>query len=128
MSGNGSAKPRVLIVEDEVLVADTLAEMLLELGCEPVGPVATADEAIALVRSCPIDAVVLDLMLHGVDATPVAETLAAKKIPFVLATGWPVESLPLHWGNCPVLPKPYQISSLRSAVEALFDAASSSDP
>ena len=123
MSANARRKPRILVVEDEALVAFTLTEMLEELGCEPIGPIATADEALRCLPSTTIDAAVVDLLLRGVDAWPVAEALAARKVPFVLATGWSVETLPPHWEGCRVLTKPYQLSDLQSVMSGLLPQA-----
>src|SRR5690606_40064815 len=78
---------RVLIVEDAVLLALELETALSEAGAEVVGPAYELEEALALLDR-PIDAAVLDANLNGRSVSPVAEALAARKVPFVFATGY----------------------------------------
>ena len=101
-------KPRVLVVEDEFLIADMLQMMLEELGCEVVGPVATVTEAIAATQILEIDAAIVDLVLKGERADAVAEALKVRGVPFGFATGMPADGAKGSWKNHPFLiPKPY---------------------
>src|SRR4029079_11501645 len=77
---------RVLIVEDAVLLALELETGLSEAGAEVIGPAYELEEAMALLER-PIDAAVLDANLNGRSVMPVADALAARKVPFVFATG-----------------------------------------
>ncbi len=79
---------RVLIVEDEMLVAMELESLLAEHGCDVVGPAPTVQRALALLDGEPPDAAILDLNLAGHTAVPVAAALNARGIPFLLATGY----------------------------------------
>jgi CheY-like chemotaxis protein len=79
---------RILVVEDEMLVAMLIEEMLQSLGCEVVGPAATRDEAVAAVRANRLDGALLDANLHGEDSSPVAEALRAGGVPFLVVTGY----------------------------------------
>jgi DNA-binding NtrC family response regulator len=79
---------RVMIVEDEVLVAMELERLLEEQGCAVVGPAPTVDRALALLDRERPDAVILDVNLDGQTAIPVAAALNARGVPFVLATGY----------------------------------------
>jgi CheY-like chemotaxis protein len=83
---------RVLVVEDEPLVAMDLAAALAALGCEVVGPVATLDEALrvseAETAAGRLSAAVLDVNLQGVMSFPLADFLAERRVPFVYATGY----------------------------------------
>ena len=79
---------RVLVVEDELLVAMEMERLLSELGCKIVGPVPSVERALALVDQDPPDLAVLDIQLGAERATPVAEELEARSIPFVLLTGY----------------------------------------
>jgi CheY-like chemotaxis protein len=79
---------RILVVEDEYLVADYIAVTLEDLGYEIVGPVATIPEAIAAIASEKLDAVFLDANLGGTSSAPIAEELAARRLPFVVVTGY----------------------------------------
>lgn len=82
------AGKRILIVEDEFLIATTAGEMLQELGALVIGPASTVDEALALAEGEGIDAALLDLNLHGASSAPVAARLEARGIPIVFATGY----------------------------------------
>jgi DNA-binding response OmpR family regulator len=88
---------RVLVVEDEYLTADDLRRQLIAHGAEVVGPVASVNEALALIESRAIDAAVLDINLHAEIAFPVAFVLDERKLPFVFATAAVPEDLPEHY-------------------------------
>jgi DNA-binding response OmpR family regulator len=89
---------RILLVEDEFLVAMLVEEMLHDLHCEIVGPVSTLEEAIATVRQNRLDGVLLDANLHGKNSSPVADELLGHEVPFILVTGYSG-----HKGDPPVL-------------------------
>ena len=78
---------RVLIVEDESLIAMDLAEMVVELGLKVLGPVATVEKALALLEQHRPCGALLDENLRGTPVTPVAEHLAQSGIPFVIVSG-----------------------------------------
>jgi CheY-like chemotaxis protein len=79
---------RVLVVEDELLVAMLVEEQLAEEGCTVIGPAANTTEALALIKDARLDAAVLDLNLNGERPTNVAEALTARQVPFVIVTGY----------------------------------------
>lgn len=79
---------RILVVEDEALIAVMVEDMLLELGSHVVGPAATIEAALELARSAEIDAAVLDVNVRGERIDPVAEALMARGIPVLFATGY----------------------------------------
>ena len=79
---------RIMIVEDEMLVAMELEALLAEQGCAVIGPAPTADRALALLAEGLPDAAILDVNLNGQTATPVAAALRAQNVPFLLATGY----------------------------------------
>jgi CheY-like chemotaxis protein len=79
---------RVMIVEDEMLVAMEMESLLADQGCAVVGPAATVDRALALLEHERPDAAILDVNLNGTTAAPVAAALKAQGVPFVLATGY----------------------------------------
>lgn len=79
---------RVLIVEDEFLIAMTARDMIEEFGAVVIGPAATVSEALELVGKETIDIALLDLNLHGQSSAAVADALEARHVPFVFATGY----------------------------------------
>jgi DNA-binding response OmpR family regulator len=108
----GRETRRVLVVEDEALVAMLVEDALLDAGFGVIGPAATVEEALALLGRETPDAVVLDLNLAGETSTPVADALAARGIPYVIATGYGASGLPAGHQNAMVLAKPYDPSEL----------------
>src|SRR5690606_28701228 len=79
---------RILIVEDELLVALELETMLGSLGCEVVGPAARLEKALNLAETEELDGAVLDVNLRGKPVYPVAAALGARGIPFIFSTGY----------------------------------------
>ncbi len=79
---------RVLVVEDEPLVAMLIEEQLAEEGCTIIGPAANIANAHALMQREKLDAAVLDLNLNGERPTGVAEALTERRVPFVIVTGY----------------------------------------
>lgn len=110
---------RVLVVEDEALVAMLVEDALLDAGAVVIGPVATVVEALALLERELPDVAVLDLNLAGETSTPVADALASRGVPFVVATGYGADGLPPGHAEVPVLAKPYDPDDLTSALGRL---------
>lgn len=111
---------RILVVEDEALVAMLIEDTLTDLGCEVVGPVASIGEALALVRDEAVDGATLDINLGGEEAYPVAQTLEARGIRFILMSGYAPENLPGAYTRWRILQKPFSEQALaRSLAEVL---------
>jgi len=109
---------RILVVEDEAIVAMLLEDMLAELGYEVVGPVTRLDRALDLARGAAIDAAVLDVNLNGRDTYAVADALSARAIPFVFATGYGAKELAERFRGTPVTQKPFHRDDLERALGA----------
>ena len=108
---------RVLIVEDESLVAMLLETILEDMGCVPVGPAATVDEGLQLVADpTPIDAALLDVNVAGRQVFPIAEALKARAVPFVFSTGYGEGGLPDEWRGQATLQKPFTETAVRDAL------------
>jgi DNA-binding response OmpR family regulator len=123
MSGNECAGCRVFVVEDEMLIAMTIEDVLQALGCEIVGPVATVEKALKLTRDETFDAAILDVTLRGGKVYPVAEVLLARGIPFVLASGYGDWALPETLRDQPRLTKPFTSTHLEERIRLLCSAA-----
>ena len=78
----------VLVVEDEFLIALDLEQLLRRHGWRVLGPAATVDQALRLLRGAAPDVALLDVNLRGEPVTPVAEELRARGVPFVLASAY----------------------------------------
>lgn len=109
---------RVLVVEDEVLVAALLEDRLQALGCNVVGPAMSVGQALELLKSDDIDAAVLDVNLAGEKVFPVADALAAKDIPFIFATAYGASGVTERHSRREILDKPYQERALEHALRA----------
>lgn len=107
---------RVLVVEDESLVAMLLETILEDMGCTPVGPAATVAEGLTMVESETLDAALLDVNVAGHQVFPVAEALMARGVPFVFSTGYGEGGLPDEWRGRPTLQKPFTESAVRDAL------------
>ncbi|TGQ63501.1 MAG: response regulator [Mesorhizobium sp.] len=113
----GQGAKRVLILEDEPLVAMLLEDLLLEMGHEVVGSVAWISQAMKLADQMDIDFAILDINLGGAKSFPVAEILRRRGIPFVFATGYGSEGLEREFENELILQKPYEAHELKRAIE-----------
>lgn len=110
---------RVLLVEDESLVAMLAEDMLLDLGCE-VTTAMRLEQALAHLAAGEFDLAVLDVNLGETRSYPVADLLSARGIPFLFATGYGLEGLETAYQAVPVVQKPYQQEEVRRALEHLM--------
>lgn len=116
---------RVLLVEDEALVAMLLEMILKDMGCVPVGPAATVEEGLAMAADpTPLDAALLDVNVAGRQVFPVAEVLKARGIPFIFSTGHGEGSLPDAWRGHPTVQKPFSEAAIREALMAAMGMGS----
>jgi PAS domain S-box-containing protein len=114
---------RILLVEDEILVAMMMRDILTELGFSVVGPFSRLTEAMVAAVHDKIDAGIIDVNLGGEFVYPVADVLAARKIPFVFVTGYGVESIDGRFGYVPIVKKPVQ----RQILQSIFVPAQSGE-
>jgi two-component sensor histidine kinase len=104
---------RVMVVEDEALVAMVVSDAMIELGYQVIGPFSRPPDAIAAVKNNDIAAAILDINLAGTLVYPVAEELTSRGIPFVFVTGYGVESIDKRFADIPVLQKPIERETLQ---------------
>jgi CheY-like chemotaxis protein len=104
---------RVLLVEDEIMVALLLEEMLAELGYTVVGPVARLKQALEMAQQEPLDVAILDVNINGNEVYPVAKALADRGIPFAFITGYGRRGLHDSYCERPTLQKPFRRRDLR---------------
>jgi len=109
MAGLATTKSRVLIVEDEALVAMLLEDMLVDAGYTVSATASSISQALEFVvdASADFDVAILDVNLRGKPIFPVADVLAEAGKPFVFATGYGAGSLPEAWRDRPTLQKPF---------------------
>jgi CheY-like chemotaxis protein len=113
---------RLLVVEDETLVAMMLEMMLSAFGCVVVGVAGTLSRALALAtdEAVPLDGAVLDVNLGGEMVYPVAERLAKRGVPFVFCTGYGLAGLMANFAHVPTLAKPYQSDELEALLVSVL--------
>ena len=113
---------RILVVEDEYLIAMNLQDGLENAGSVVLGPVPSVEKAIKKIESEPhIDAAVLDVNLGGALAYPVADMLVARKIPFVFTSGYDDSVFRTRYAHVKNCPKPYLFRAIEEAlVEAMW--------
>lgn len=119
MTPHSSGKSRILVVEDESLVAMLLEDFLDELGYAIVGPFARIEDALARLEEGGIDGALLDVNLDGERSYPIAEALAARGLPFVFVTGYGEAGIEPAFRDRPVVQKPFTQDSLRQALAKL---------
>ncbi|HYD36910.1 MAG TPA: response regulator [Allosphingosinicella sp.] len=110
---------RILVVEDEMLVAMTIEDMLLELGHDVAGLASRLGPALALAREGQFDAAMLDVNLAGEPSYEVADLLAERGIPFLFATGYGRQGIDQRYRDLPILQKPFLAGELGSALKEL---------
>jgi CheY-like chemotaxis protein len=113
---------RILVVEDEALIAVMVEDMLTDMGSVVVGPAATIEQALALARSEEIDGAVLDVNVRGERIDPVADALSARGVPMLFATGYGEVRL-ASGAAATVIDKPYTQEKLARGLAAAMGAA-----
>jgi CheY-like chemotaxis protein len=120
LSNRELSNRRVLVVEDEMMIAMLIEDMLEEFGCKLLGPATNVPRALELIGKENVDIAVLDLNLDGQDTYAIADALQQKNVPFIFATGYGSTGLRKGYGKWPILQKPFQAKDLETALaEAL---------
>lgn len=114
------AGQRILIVEDEVILAWALQDMLTSYGCVVVGPAAGVAEALDLIGREGIDAAVLDVNLNREKCYPVADALVRRGLPFVFSTAYSADNIEEGYRHHPSVQKPHSAPELAEALSALL--------
>lgn len=110
---------KILLVEDEALIAAMVSDMLADLGATVVGPAGSVQKALALARSASFDAAVLDVNLRGERVDPVADVLVERSIPVLFASGY---GATVNCGQT-VIDKPYTQDKLAQGLLAVMAGA-----
>ena len=108
---------RILIVEDEAMIALAAESAVEDAGGIVVGLATTLEQGLGLVAASEVDAAVLDINLHGKKSYPIAEALVQRSVPFLFTTGYDGDTHPVA---APLLAKPYNDIDLISAVGRLI--------
>jgi CheY-like chemotaxis protein len=112
-SGGDLSGLRVLVVEDEAAISLLLEDMLLDFGCQVIGPAARLAAALETLAREKVDLAILDVNVAGEPIYPVAEALAQRAIPFVFSTGYGSAGIRDAYRDRPVLQKPFAQNDLK---------------
>ncbi|HEY1940662.1 MAG TPA: response regulator [Roseiarcus sp.] len=107
-----SAKLRILVVEDEGMIAMLIEDMLIQLGHEVVAVASNARQALEVARTASFDFALVDLNLDGQPSYPIADMLASRGAPFAFATGYGLQGVDRRYADVPRLTKPFLSSDL----------------
>ena len=108
--------PRILVVDDEPLIAAMLREWLEELGCEAAGPVQSVSRALDLIAGVELDGAILDVSLGRENCYPVADALRERGIPFAFVTGYGSQGIDSRYQEAIVLAKPFRFEAVKKVV------------
>jgi|SRR5215217_4299843 len=111
---------RILVVEDEPIVALSLQDMLEDLGYAVVGPAFRVAAGLDLAQSEAIDAAILDVNMAGEDSYEIGRTLRARNIPYLFATGYGRQGLAPGYDDVAVLQKPYREAQVDALLRAML--------
>jgi DNA-binding response OmpR family regulator len=111
---------RVIIVEDEPLVAENLRDDLVEAGFEVVGVAPRVESALKLIEGTGFDVAIIDANLAGTSAAPAAAALSARGLPFMVLSGYAREQLQREFSEAVYVQKPYPVRKLIDALNSLL--------
>lgn len=113
---------RLLVVEDEYMIAMYVVDALEDFGAEVLGPVATVSDALALLDTEQVDGASLDINLCGETVYPVAEVLHARGVPFIFVSGYDQKTIPTVYAHVPHCGKPVNSRMLANTLAAVYCA------
>jgi len=111
---------RILIVEDEMLVAMLIEDTIADLGHEVVGPAMRLEAALETAAKDDFDFAILDINLAGKTSFPVADCLAERGIPFMFASGYGKAGLDERHRDAPIVQKPFAATQLEEMIKRLL--------
>jgi len=118
-------RPRILLVEDEYMIAHDMADGLRALGADVVGPVPSLAKALDMIeQESDLDGAVLDINLDGQKVFPAADRLLERNVPILFTTGYDEATIPAKYANVHLCEKPVTSGRLKKAVAELWDLTS----
>jgi CheY-like chemotaxis protein len=117
-----SEPSRILLVEDEMIVAMTLEDMLMDLGHQVVSIATHLDMALEAARKLDFDLAFLDINLNGRHSLPVAEVLRERDIPIVFQTGYGSQGIDTSAFKAAIITKPFVAADVERAIDAARSA------
>src|SRR5262245_543706 len=114
---------RVLIVEDEAMIAGLIESILSAAGWSVVGPAATLERALATIERERLDAALLDVRLNGHEAFALADVLMRRGIPFIFVSGFTRKQIPPRYRDCAYIAKPFTPDAILALLEEVVGRA-----
>ncbi len=115
---------RVLIIEDEYLIAEDMRTAISALGAEVIGPFSDVGDARAFAISLDLDLALVDINVRDGRSFPLIDVLLEQEVPILLVTGYAREALPQQYQTIPILTKPAPEDTIASACTALLQKRS----
>ena len=107
---------RLLVCDDNLLMADVVCEFLRDCGLKPIGPVGRLETALQMARERALDGAILDINLNGQPCFPVCAVLSARRIPFMFLTGYPGAAVPIEHRGAPLVTKPFEPTEMKEVL------------
>jgi DNA-binding response OmpR family regulator len=113
--------PKILVVEDNYLLAVIVCDFLRECGVEPVGPAPGLEDGLAYARQEPLSGAILDIDLNGRLCFPICSVLAKRAVPFAFLTGYnQLSIIPAPFSRAPFITKPFLAEEMRYALDLML--------
>ena len=116
---------RILIVEDELLIAMELEDVVRDLGCTPVGPAQTTAAALAMLANDEIDVAILDIGIEEDVSFSIADELARSGKSWIFTSGYNPDVLRGRYADVPLVQKPFSTRDILAAVKQMLGAQAS---
>jgi DNA-binding response OmpR family regulator len=121
------AGAKILVVEDNYLLAEVVCDFVADCGMQPIGPATGLDRGLVYARQAPLDGAILDINLDGRLSFPICGVLMQRGIPFCFLTAYGDLSLvPQQFRAAPLVSKPFETEEMRGAIKAMLNGRSGS--
>lgn len=107
---------RLLVCDDNLLMADVVCEFLRDCGLKPVGPAGRLETALRMARERALDGAILDINLNGQPCFPICAILSARRIPFMFLTGYPSAAIPIEYRGASLVTKPFEPTEMKEVL------------
>src|SRR5262245_61036340 len=121
MNTHDEDRKRILVVEDEPLIAMDLERVVAISDCDVMGPACTIDEGMQSLRHDHIDGAIIDVHVAGQMVFPLADALDAQHVPYIILSGHDRRVLPVRYSQRPFMAKPYDETKLVMLIQKTFN-------
>jgi DNA-binding response OmpR family regulator len=112
---------KILVVEDNYLLAQVVCDFVAECGFDPIGPASGLETGLVYAREAPLDGAILDINLDGHFCFPICSVLVQRGIPFCFLTGYShLSMIPQQFRGAPLVSKPFEPEEMRSVIEMML--------